>query len=74
MEKKDYVFLNTFYDKEMLRIGMFILEQEQIDFQVVNKTTHGSVRAPLSVYFEADIQVLSRDFEKAAILLERLME
>jgi len=73
MDKKEYVFLTTFFDKELLRKAILILEAEHLDFKMINKATHGSFRAPLSVFVEADIQVLSSDYEKAAKLLEALM-
>ncbi len=74
MEEKNYVFLTTFFDKEILRKAILVLKNEQIDFKMINKTSHGSSRAPLSVYIEADIKVLSSDFERAAEILEALME
>ena len=73
MGEKEYVFLTTYYDKEILRRTILVLEKEHIDFKMINKTSHGSSRAPLSVLIQADIQVLSSDYEKAAKLLEALM-
>ncbi len=74
MEEKEYAFLTTCYDKEILRRAILVLEKEHIDFKMINKTSHGSSRAPLSVYIEADIKVLSSDYERAAEILRELME
>lgn len=73
MENKEFIFLSTFYEKELLRKAVHVLEKEHIDFKMINKTTHASARAPLSVYIEADILVLKSEFEKATNLLEGLV-
>jgi len=72
MDKKDYLFLSTFYDKEKFRKATLVLNRESIDFQLINKASHASARAPLSVYFETDIMVLERDFDRAITLLEEM--
>ena len=74
MDKKDYLFLSTFYDKEKFRKATLVLNRESINFQITNKAAHASARAPLSVYFETDIMVLERDFDRAMTLLEEFLE
>jgi len=69
MEARDYIFLNTYYDKELLRRALIVLNQEGVDFRITDKSGRGSARAPLSAYVEADIMVLSSDFERASQLL-----
>ena len=69
MEDNEYIFFSTYYDKEILRQTIFVLEKEHIDFKVINKTNHGSARAPLSVYIEADVLVFNGDFERAIKIL-----
>lgn len=70
MEVKEYIFYITFYDKELLRRAVILLSENNIDFQINDKTSSGSIRAPLSVYFEADIHIISSDFDRASALLQ----
>ena len=72
--KKKYFFQSTCFDKELFRRQLIILNENSIDYQVVNKSNKTSVRAPLSSYFEAELLVTENDFEKAEQLLSQLIE
>ena len=70
MENKDYILYNTYYDKEVLRKVIILLNDEKIDFKILNKSTGGSFRAPQSVYVEADLMILRSDYQIAANLIK----
>jgi hypothetical protein len=72
MTIKHYEILTTLFEKEKARMLVLLLSEEKIDFRVDDKSTHGSFKAPLSPYFEADILVSGGDYSKAKGLLEKI--
>lgn len=70
MENHDFVFLNTYYDKEVLRRALFFLKNGNIEFKTINKSNQGNFRVPVNKYEEVDILVLKSDYERAIKLLE----
>lgn len=72
--KHKYVFHSTSYDRELLRKQLIVLNDNGIDYKVVNKESKAHARAPLSGYFESEIHVHENDFKKADQLLKELIE
>lgn len=72
--KKNYIFHSSCFDKELFRKQLIILNENSIDYQVVNKSNAPSARAPLSSFFEAELFVAEIDFEKAEQLLSQIIE
>ena len=72
--KKNYIFHSACFDKELFRKQLIILNENSIDYQVVNKSNAPSARAPLSSFFEAELFVAENDFEKAEQLLSQIIE
>jgi len=73
MEKK-YIFYNSCFDKEVLRRQTIILKDNRVDYKLVNKNTKTQFRAPLSGYFEIEIHVLDKDFDRVDRLLNTNQE
>jgi hypothetical protein len=73
MEKK-YIFCNSCFDKELLRKQTIILNDNKVDYKIINKATNAQYRAPQSVYFEAEVHVLDKDFERTERLLNAIEE
>ena len=71
---KKYIFHSTCFDRELFRLQLIALNDNGIDFKVVNKESRAHARAPLSGYFESEIHVGENDFEKADQLLKELIE
>jgi len=71
---KNYIFHSTCYDKELLRKQVICLNDNKIDYQIVNKESKTQARAPLSGYYEKELHVCENDFEKADFLLKDLIE
>ena len=67
-----YVFHSTCFDKELFRREIILLDDNNIDYKVTNKAYKSQARAPLSGYFESDLLILERDFEKAEKLLAEM--
>ena len=74
MKKKNYIFYNACFDMELLRRQVILLNDNKIDFQIIDIQSRPSARAPLSSYFEAEIHVLESDFEKADKLMKNSFE
>lgn len=72
--KKEYIFHSTCYDKDLLRKQVIALDENGIDYRVVNKVSKSQARAPLSGYFESEIHIYENNFEKADSLLKKLIE
>jgi len=72
--KRKYIFHSTCYDKELLRKQSIVLNDNGIDYRVVIKESKAHARAPLSGFFESEIQVYEDDFEKADQLLREVIE
>lgn len=70
----NYIFHSTCYDKELLRKQVICLNDNTIDYQLVDKETRTHARAPLGSYFEVEIHICENDFEKADLLLRDLIE
>lgn len=70
---KNYIFHSSCFDQEIFRRQVIILNENLIDFQIVNKSNTPSARAPLSSFFEAEIHVAENDFEKADLLLKSVI-
>jgi len=72
--RKNYIFHSTCYDKELLRKQVICLNDNKIDYHLVNKESQTQARAPLSGYHETEIHICENDFEKADPLLKELIE
>lgn len=70
--KRTYIFYSACYDKELFRRQVIILNENSIDFKIINKSNPTSSRAPLSSFFEAEIHVAGIDYEKAERLLRQI--
>jgi hypothetical protein len=73
MEDKKYIFFSTFFDKEVLRRTVILLNEKNIDFRLNNKSNSPSGRAPLSTYIEEDLFIGENDFDRAAALLGEVL-
>lgn len=73
MEEKKYIFFSTFFDKEVLRRTVILLNEKNIDFRLNNKSNSLSGRAPLSTYIEEDLFICENDFDRAAALLGEVL-
>ncbi len=71
--KKKYIFHSSNFDKELLRKRIILLNDNSIDYKIITQSNKTHFRAPLSGYFEAEIHVLEKDFEKADQLLTSLI-
>jgi len=71
---KKYIFHSVCFDKELFRRQVMILNDHSIDFQIVDKSNATSARAPLSSFFEAEINVSENDFEIADRLLKTITD
>ena len=67
--KSNYIFHHSCYDKEILRRQIIVLNDNQVDFKIINKDMKAQFRAPLSGYFEAELHISEQDFDKADKLL-----
>lgn len=65
----NYLYYSTYYDKELLRMKTIVLNDNSIDYKLLPKSDHVHARAPLSGYFEMEIHISEKDFEKAEKLL-----
>ena len=72
--KKNYLFHSACFDRELLRKQIIILDENRLDYKVVNMENHRHARAPLSGYFESEIHICENDFKKADRLLKKLIE
>ena len=72
MDKNQYEFLTTIYDKEELRIATSLLSEGNIRFKINNKSNPISGRAPLSTYFEVDILIYVSDYARALELIQKI--
>lgn len=70
--KRTYIFYSACYDKELFRRQVIILNENSIDFKIINNSNPTSSRAPLSSFFEAEIHVAEIDYEKAERLLRQI--
>lgn len=70
----NYLYYSTYFDKELLRMKTILLNDKSIDYKLVNKSGTTHVRAPLSGYFEIEIHISEKDFEKAEKILNGVDE
>ena len=73
MEKK-YIFHSSCFDKDLFQKQLIILNENDIDYKVVNIKSKSPIRAPISGYFEAELHLLEHDFKKADKLLSTWIE
>jgi hypothetical protein len=71
---KNYIFHSTCFDKELFRKQVICLNENLIDYQLINKVNKIQARAPLSGYFETEFHICENDFEKADQLLKNIIE
>jgi len=71
---KKYIFHSSCFEKELLRKQLTILNDNLIDFKLVDNSSKTQYRAPLSGYFEVQIHIKENDFEKANKLLTTFFE
>jgi hypothetical protein len=69
-----YVFHSSCFDKELFRKSLIILNENSIDYKIIEKSTKTQFRAPLSGHFEIEIHINKNDFEKASELLNEIIE
>ncbi len=69
MEEKEFVFFSTYYDKELLRQAVILLNENGCKYRILDRSSHPTGRAPLSRYIETDLLITINDFDKAAELL-----
>lgn len=69
-----YIFHSTCYDRELFRKEEICLNDNGIDYQVEVKESRKQARAPLAGYFEVEILVSEKDFEKADRLLKDIIK
>ena len=74
MVNKDYIFHSTFYDKELLNKIVIFLDDNKINYQLVNIENHTQARAPLSGYFENELYIHKADYEKVDRMLKQVLE
>lgn len=67
-----YIYHSTCYDKELFRTQALLLKENGLDFKIEAKETRIQSRAPLGGYFEVELFVEEKDFEKADLLLSNL--
>lgn len=72
--KENYIFHSTSFDKELLRKQIIILTDNFIDYKLVTNSVRPPSRSPLGGYFETEIHILEKDFERADKLLLPLIE
>ncbi len=70
----NYRFHSACFDRELFRKQVMALDENGIDYQVINKESRAHARAPLSGFFESEIYIYENDFEKADQLLKELIE
>ncbi len=70
----NYIFHSTCYDRELLRKEEICLNENHIDYQVEIKESRRQARAPLAGFFEGDIRINERDYDKADLLLKKIIE
>lgn len=71
---KKYIFHSSCFDKELLRKQLMCLNDNFIDYQIINKEEKTDARSPLGGYFESEIHILESDFERADSLLMDILE
>ncbi len=71
---KNYIFHSACFDKELLRKQVICLNDNRIDYQLVNNAGKTQARAPLGGYHETELHICENDFEKADHLLKDLIE
>lgn len=71
---RNYIYHHTCFEKELLRKQMLLLNENSIDFKVIDRGITTRHRAPLSGYFSAEIHVIYKDFDTANKLLRSLIE
>lgn len=68
-----YLFYSSCYDRELARKITILFDENQIQFKLDIKQNRNSARAPMSGgYFEADILIAEKDFEKADLILKKM--
>jgi hypothetical protein len=72
--QKNYIFHSACFDRELFRKQVIALDENGIDYKVINRENKAHARAPLSGYFESEIHVHENDYEKADRLLKELIE
>ncbi len=68
-----YIFYSSFFDKELLRRVVMVLDENAIDYRTTEKSIKSHFRAPLSGYFEVEIHISEIDFDKADELLKSIL-
>lgn len=68
----NYIFYSTYFDVELLRVHTLGLNENNIEFNVIEKTLYQSAKSPLGVTFEADLHILETDLKKADEILRAL--
>ena len=70
----DFIFHSASFDIELFRRQIIVLDENGIDYKVINKQSVRYARAPLSNQLESEIYIHKTDFEKADRLLKKLIE
>ncbi len=67
-----YIFHSSCFDKELFRKQIIILNENTIKYKIIEISGKSQFRALLSGYFEVEIHILEKDFEKVNELLNSI--
>jgi len=72
MDKSDLVLLNTYYDRDFVRKVIALLEMEDIEYKIRDRSNPLNFRVPFSTYTQVDVLIDPDHFERISDLLNTI--